>query len=78
MDCLSGVRGVRSTTDSNTMEKIRVRYSKDLVKRVVHIIRNPLNNIVARFHLERARFRSMKNDTWLNEYPDDKLGFQVS
>jgi hypothetical protein len=78
MDCLSGVRGIRSTTDSKTMEKIRVRYSQDLVKRVVHIIRNPLDNIVARFHLERARFRSMKNNAWLNEYPDDKLGFQVS
>ena len=60
------------------MEKLPVRYKQDLVKRVVHIIRNPLDNIVARFHLERGRYASMKNETWLNEYPDDKIGFQVS
>ena len=59
------------------MEKLPVRYSQDLVKRVVHIIRNPLDNIVARFHLEQTRFTILKNETWLNEFPDNKQGFQV-
>jgi hypothetical protein len=78
MSCLTGVRGVHSSTDPNTMEKLPVRYSQDLVKRVVHIIRNPLDNIVARFHLEQTRFTSLKNETWLNQFPDSKQGFQVS
>lgn len=71
------------------------------MKKVVHIFRNPLDNVVAvsgrghpsrfflqknalltmkiqRFHLERKRFASKKDNEWLNEYPNTKAGFRVS
>ena len=54
------------------MERQSVWYSPDLVKKVVHIIRDPLDNTVARFHLDRYS----KTETWLKEYPATKLGFQ--
>lgn len=69
-ECLFSQRGVRS--EDNSMEKQSVWYKPDLVKKVVHITRDPFDNVVARFHLDRYG----KEDSWLEEYPANKLGFQ--
>ncbi|KAL7533506.1 hypothetical protein ACHAXR_005273 [Thalassiosira sp. AJA248-18] len=73
--CLKGKRGVYSP-DNNSFTTQSVWYSQDLVKKVLHIFRNPLDNVVARFHLERKRFTALKDKTWLKEYPNSKEGFR--
>jgi hypothetical protein len=45
------------------------------VARLVHLIRNPLHNIVARYHLERRHF-VLKNHSLAVEFPNDSVGFQ--
>ena len=70
-ECLFSQRGIRS--DDNAMERHPVWYKPDLVKKVVHIIRDPFDNVVARFHLDRYG----KADSWLKKYPANKLGFQT-
>ena len=71
--CTKGRRGIVSNKNITT---ISVRYSPELVKKVVHIFRNPLDNIVARFHLDR-KIRARKKSDWLDRYPNDKEGFNM-
>jgi hypothetical protein len=52
-----------------------VQYSPDLVKKVVHIFRNPLDNVVARFHLDR-KVRARTDPYWLDDFPNNKEGFR--
>ena len=72
--CLKGKRGVYSN-DSQMMTTVDVRYSPDLVKKIVHILRNPLDNVVARFHLDR-QVRARKHSDWLDTFPNNIEGFQ--
>lgn len=81
--CLTGKRGVYSTSSSSSefgatpiIESQPVNYQQDVVKRVVHLIRNPLDNIVARFHNERYKFERLKDEEWLVQYPNNKRGFR--
>ncbi|KAL3761741.1 hypothetical protein ACHAWU_001257 [Discostella pseudostelligera] len=80
--CLTGKRGVYSSSRSSSfgatpsIESQPVHYHKDVVKRVVHLIRNPLDNVVARFHNERNKFVRMQDEEWLKEYPNNKRGFR--
>jgi hypothetical protein len=73
--CLKGKRGVFLDTNTKEMTTVSVRYSPDLVKKVVHIFRNPLDNIVARFHLDR-KVRAKKNPSWLDDFPNNQEGFR--
>jgi hypothetical protein len=47
--CLSGTRAIET---KRGLEKIDVTYSSQLVGKAIHIFRHPLDNVVARFHLE--------------------------
>ncbi len=87
--CLTGKRGVYSSSSSSsssffsvfgatpTIESRPVQYDQNVVKRVVHLIRNPLDNIVARFHNERYKFERMQDKKWLLKHPNNKRGFRV-
>ena len=57
------------------MTTVDVRYRPDLVKKVVHIFRNPMDNVVARFHLDR-KIQAKNNEQWLLYYPNNKEGFK--
>ncbi|KAL9189138.1 hypothetical protein ACHAXT_011628 [Thalassiosira profunda] len=72
--CLKAKRGVYS--DSGSLATRIGWYSQSLVKKVIHILRNPLDNTVARFHLERKRFTAKNDTAWLREYPNTKSGFR--
>lgn len=61
--CLSGKRVTNDRIDY-------VSYPSHRVKRAIHLIRNPFDNIVSRFHLER---HSGKTAT---EYPSTEEGFR--
>ncbi|GKY97970.1 hypothetical protein MPSEU_000755100 [Mayamaea pseudoterrestris] len=48
---------------------------QERVAKLVHLIRNPLHNIVARYHLERRHF-VLKNKSLAKQFPNDASGFQ--
>ena len=45
------------------------------VARLVHLIRNPLHNVVARYHLDRRHF-VLKNKHMAESFPNNAIGFQ--
>jgi hypothetical protein len=60
--------------DGRTQEVI---YSPTQVSRAIHLIRNPLHNIIARFHLEHHHNTDDSNNTtWLQNHPKNATGFQ--
>ena len=57
-------------------DEIVYSYNQDLVQRAVHIIRDPFDNIVSRFHLMRENF-ALRNQTELVvRHPKTKNGFR--
>ena len=72
-DCASGL----AVDDKGNL--VSVRYPPERVSRVVHLIRNPFHNAIARFHLERdhhADANTTSDREWLESHPDDRAGFQ--
>eukprot|EP00550_Attheya_septentrionalis_P010305 CAMPEP_0198289168 /NCGR_PEP_ID=MMETSP1449-20131203/7461_1 /TAXON_ID=420275 /ORGANISM="Attheya septentrionalis, Strain CCMP2084" /LENGTH=437 /DNA_ID=CAMNT_0043987465 /DNA_START=530 /DNA_END=1843 /DNA_ORIENTATION=- len=54
-------------------------YPEDMVKRAVHIIRDPFDNIVSRFHLhfkKKKRKWSGSDEEWDRNYPSNSTGFR--
>ena len=78
ISCLSGRRAVEATNSTGRVriQQIQVQYDPFLVKKAVHVIRSPFDNIVARFHLEQKRHSRVGDTTWLTAHPNDKVGFQ--
>ena len=74
--CLKSRRGAFSPT-TGVLRTVSRFYSASLVKKAIHIFRNPMDNIVARFHLERKRFVKNDDKKWLAKYPNSKGGFSV-
>lgn len=48
---------------------------QNMIRKLVHLIRNPYHNIVARFHLDRKHFVD-KQPKLADEYPNTGVGFQ--
>ena len=72
--CLSGTRAVQT---NQGLEKKTVTYDPTLVSKAIHIFRHPLDNIVARFHLEYNVETHIKgNSAYAKIFPKDASGFR--
>ena len=75
--CLSGNRYVplKGGKDGEVELIHEQRYSESLVKRAVHVIRDPFDNIVARFHLDWGKNKN--DEEFIERYPSDPQGFRA-
>ena len=71
----------RGRTDPETglalPKKVRTTYDPRLVQRTVHLIRNPYDNVVSRYHLEHNRMERLELTDDLERYPRDREGFRA-
>lgn len=67
--------GARVTLLNST--KVNVNYNPKLAQRAIHLVRNPFNNIVSNFHLERHEKFKKKRNEWLEKYSNDAEGFRL-
>mmetsp|Transcript_21567 Transcript_21567/g.43579 ORF Transcript_21567/g.43579 Transcript_21567/m.43579 type:complete len:424 (-) Transcript_21567:154-1425(-) len=69
---------VKARGKPNSMvEKVDTLYDASLVQRAVHIIRDPFNNIVSRFHLEQHAHSKRKETEWTDKFPNSPEGFKA-
>ena len=86
--CLSGSRKVPAA-DDNKQQKGKKKqqqqqykklystyYHPSIVERAVHLIRNPFDNLVSRFHHEQKEHKKKDSTKWLNRYSNDVTGFK--
>jgi len=80
--CLEGDKIIKD--ENGEAKKTLVSYSSDRVKRAVHLLRDPFDNIVSRFHLEYNEFVQnsevqnivRKNETQnMTQFPKSRVGF---
>lgn len=71
--CLTGNQGVLSNRGLRLTDKT---YDKSLVKKAIHIFRHPLDNIVARFHLEYNEKSDAGNTKYVKAFPKNVTGFR--
>eukprot|EP00804_Cyclotella_cryptica_P015408 CCRYP_008035-RB/>CCRYP_008035-RB protein AED:0.09 eAED:0.09 QI:715/1/1/1/0/0.66/3/225/393 len=85
--CLSGSRSIPTTTDKDTSvddkvhvnvgyQKEYVTYHPSLVEKAVHLIRNPFDNLVSRFHHEQKEHKKRRDTKWTGRYSNDANGFR--
>ena len=56
--------------------KVNYLYPVDRVKKVIHLIRNPFHNFVARFHLESKNYEKKGEKEWTKKHPSAPEGFR--
>jgi hypothetical protein len=74
VSCRSGTKGM--VASNGYVYKQPVTYDQSLVGKAVHIFRHPLDNIVARFHLEYNTLRKKANE-WEATHPNNSTGFMA-
>ena len=72
VSCRTGTRAVADK--SGQLVKQKVTYDQALVAKAVHMFRHPLDNVVARYHLEHNTLRKKKSG-WLETHPNNRTGF---
>lgn len=51
-------------------------YPVERVAKVIHLFRNPIHNMVARFHLEIKNYIKRDKKDWLERHPNNATGFR--
>lgn len=77
--CVQGRRKVRNddpSSSSNTKE-VNVEYDPDIIQRAIHLIRDPFDNVISRFHLHYKHKVIEENEDWLSSHPKNVTGFQA-
>jgi hypothetical protein len=87
--CLSGSRKVPDNSSNNNNKKSGekmsrkykkeyVTYSPNLINSTIHLIRNPFDNAISRFHheLKEHTKNPTKYQYWIDRYPRNKDGFR--
>jgi len=69
--CAEGAR-----VSSFNLTKSRVTYNPKIAQRALHLIRNPFDNLVSNFHLERHEKAKKGRTDWLQNHPNDVDGFR--
>jgi hypothetical protein len=76
MHCATS-NGIREVA-ANVIVPDPTRYVYDYVKvvdRAIHLIRDPLDNLVARFHYDAKKLLRQNNTEWTKRYTFDRRGF---
>lgn len=71
--CLTGNQGIQSGKD---LRLIDTTYDKSLVTKAIHLFRHPLDNVVARFHLEYNENRAAGDKHYVRHFPQNADGFR--
>lgn len=74
--CLTARRGISSSTKNGVLAFEKMQYHQDLVYGAIHIIRDPFDNIVSRFHLIQKVNKKQGKKNFENHFPNDALGFR--
>jgi hypothetical protein len=74
--CLGGTQAVRDHENGDSLIKKDVTYDHSLVRKAIHIFRHPLDNIVARFHLEYYVQKTGGASGHNNWFPKNATGFR--
>jgi hypothetical protein len=53
-----------------------VMYHPRVIEKAIHLIRNPFDNLVSRFHHEQKENPKRGKDRWVNRYSNDVRGFK--
>lgn len=79
MGCLTGKQAIVASSSSNgniTLRLVESRYDRSLVYKAIHLFRHPLDNAVARFHLDYDRENKSGNTKYTTQFPRNATGFQ--
>ena len=76
LKCASGGWVYKDEFKSSAPIKSKTTYDPRLISRAVHLIRNPFDNIVSRYHLEHNHMERYDRQKDLAKYDREKSGFR--
>mmetsp|Transcript_15856 Transcript_15856/g.33163 ORF Transcript_15856/g.33163 Transcript_15856/m.33163 type:complete len:407 (-) Transcript_15856:288-1508(-) len=72
------LEGEYTTGDgSGGLQVLRGHYDKSMVRKAVHLIRDPFDNIVSRFHLAHNRLKKRGHNKSVEKYSKSREGFRA-